>query len=83
VARGCHAGTVALLVVLAHAAGLGWLYLASVAVVALLLLVENSLVRAGDYSNVNLAFFTINGIVSVLMGVLAVADILLGFRRVF
>ena len=82
-ARGCHAGTVVLLVVLAHAAGLGWLYLAGVAAVALLLLVENSLVRAGDYSKVNLAFFTINGIVSVLMGVLAVADILLGLRRVF
>jgi 4-hydroxybenzoate polyprenyltransferase len=83
IARACHAGTVALLLLLGHVAQLGWLYYGGVAVVAVLLLVENSLVRAGDYSKVNIAFFTINGIVSVLMGSLAVADILLGMRPVF
>jgi 4-hydroxybenzoate polyprenyltransferase len=40
--------------------------------------IENLLVRADDFSRVNLAFFTINGVVSVGLGVLGVADILLG-----
>ena len=58
-------------------AGLGWLYGIGVAAVALLLLVENLMVRADDLSRVNVAFFTVNGVVSVLLGVLAVADCLL------
>jgi 4-hydroxybenzoate polyprenyltransferase len=82
IARAAHAGVVALLVILARWADLGWLYLVGVAAAALLLLVENALVRPGEYARVNLAFFTINGIVSVLLGTLAVADILLGLEPV-
>jgi 4-hydroxybenzoate polyprenyltransferase len=41
------------------------LYLGGVAVVALLLMYEHSLVRAGDLSRVNAAFFTVNGWISV------------------
>jgi len=83
IARAAHTGTVALLVLLAHLAGLGWLYLAGVAAAAVLLLIENCLVHPGDFSKVNLAFFTVNGVVSLVMGVLTVADILLGLRPVF
>jgi len=77
IARGCHVGTVGLLVLLAWVAPMGRVYLAGVAGVAVLLLIENALVRADDLSRVNLAFFTINGVVSVGLGVLAVADVLL------
>lgn len=77
IARSCHGIVILILIGLAPMAGLGWVYLSGVAVVAVLLLVENSLIRADDFSRVNLAFFTINGIVSVVLGVLTVADVLL------
>ena len=77
VARGCHAATVGLLAGLASAAGLGWLYAVGVVLVAALLAIENALVRADDLSRVNLAFFTINGIVSLLLAGLTIADCLL------
>lgn len=77
IARACHGVVVVLLAVLAVVAGLNWLFATGVAVVAVLLLIENSLVKPNDFSKVNLAFFTINGIVSVLMGILAILDVLL------
>jgi 4-hydroxybenzoate polyprenyltransferase len=45
--------------------------------VGALLLIENLLVRADDLSRVNLAFFTLNGCVSVLLAGLTIADLLL------
>lgn len=80
IARACHAATVGLLVILAWLAPMGSLYLVGVAAVAVLLLVENLLVRADDFSRVNLAFFTINGVVSVGLGLLGVADVVIGSR---
>ena len=82
IARGCHLLTVVSLVALAAVAGLGWLYLFGVATVAVLLVVEDRMVRPHDLSRVNLAFFTINGVVSLVLGGLAIADILLGLPRV-
>ncbi len=78
IARGCHVLTVVLLGVLGVLAGLGWVYLMGVAIVAVLLTVENSLVKPHDLSRVNLAFFTVNGLVSLVLGALAITDILLG-----
>ncbi|MCP4593724.1 MAG: UbiA family prenyltransferase [bacterium] len=83
IARVCHLFTVALLGLLAHIAGLGWVYLIGAAIVAVLLAIENSLVRADDLSRVNLAFFTLNGAVSLVLGGLAIADILLGMQPVY
>lgn len=77
IARAAHAATVVLLVALMPAAGLSWLYGIGAAAVALLLLIENAMVRANDFSRVNLAFFTVNGIVSLLLGALGIADCLL------
>lgn len=82
VARGCHAATVLLLGSLAALAGLGWLYLAGVLIVGVLLAVENSLVRANDLSRINVAFFTINGVISLALGALAITDMLLGLPAV-
>ena len=77
VARLCHVSVVLLLVGLAVVASLGWLYLTGVVIVAALLAVENGLVKPDDFSRVNLAFFTINGIVSVVLGVLTLLDVLI------
>jgi 4-hydroxybenzoate polyprenyltransferase len=50
--------------VLAAPAGHAWM-LAGVAVVALLLVYEHSLVRADDLSRLDAAFFTMNGVISI------------------
>lgn len=76
IARLAHVLTVALLMLLVPTAGLGKLYLFGVIVVAALLLVENALVRADDFSRVNLVFFTVNGAISLLLGMLTIADCL-------
>ncbi len=76
VTRMCHALVIVLLLVLAAVAPMGWVFQLGVGGVAVLLIVENGLVRAGDYSRVNLAFFTINGVVSLGLGVLAILDVL-------
>jgi 4-hydroxybenzoate polyprenyltransferase len=65
------------LVALVWSLGLGLLSLAGVTAVALLLVYEHSLVKPGDLSRVNAAFFTMNGYVSVLFFVFWAADVLL------
>ncbi len=77
IARAAHGLTVALLTALAPLAGLGGVYVAGVAAVAVLLFVENLLVRANDLSRINVAFFTVNGVVSLLLAACAIADIIL------
>ncbi len=76
IARTCHALAVLGLVALGFVAHLGVIYGAGVAVAALLLVVENSLVRPGDYRRVNVAFFTMNGIVSLVLATAAIVDML-------
>jgi len=66
----CHAVMLGLLVALGMASPhLGQVYFAGLAVIAVLLIVEHSLVRADDLSRVNRAFFQINGVIS--LGLLA------------
>ena len=57
--------------------------LLAVAMVAVLLAVENAMVRANDFSRVNLAFFTVNGIISVGLGIVAIADVLFDLPPAF
>ncbi len=66
VSRALHGGMVALLVVLWARMELGSAGLAGIAVTAALLIYEHSLVRAGDLSRIDAAFFTVNGWISVL-----------------
>lgn len=77
VARAAHLVVVGCLVALGIVADLGIVYAIGVALAAGLLIVENALVRADDLSRVNLAFFTINGVVSVAFAASAIGDILL------
>jgi 4-hydroxybenzoate polyprenyltransferase len=53
------------------------LYFCGAGIAIVLLVVEHSLVRRDDLSRLNLAFFTINGVISLLLGILGTADVLL------
>ena len=66
-----------LLIALLPAFALGKLALAGVLAVTLLLLYEHSLVKPDDLSNLNAAFFTMNGVISVVFAAFVAADILL------
>jgi len=77
VAQGLHVLMVACLVALVYVLSLGPLALGGVAVIAVLLVYEHSLVKPHDLSRVDAAFFTMNGYVSVLFFVFWAADILL------
>jgi 4-hydroxybenzoate polyprenyltransferase len=65
-ARLAHAGTVALLAAVGFGLDLGTLYWLGVAAVAVLLGYEHAIVRPGDLRRLNAAFFTMNGIISVV-----------------
>ena len=63
-----------LLILLEFTVLLGPIYLAGVVLVAGLLIYEHSLVKKDDLSNVNMAFFNVNGIISVGLMVFVVVD---------
>ena len=63
-----------LLVLLTSAVLLGPLYLTGVLMVACLLLYEHSLVKKDDLSKVNMAFFNINGIISIGLMLFVIVD---------
>jgi 4-hydroxybenzoate polyprenyltransferase len=77
IARGFHALMVALLFTLVFVFGLGAIALIGVGIVAALLAWEHSLVRADDLSRLNAAFFSMNGVISVIFFLFVAADILL------
>jgi 4-hydroxybenzoate polyprenyltransferase len=77
VARGFHVVMIGFLVALLIVFGLGKLAAVGVGVVILLLLYEHALVKANDLSKLNAAFFTMNGVISVLFFVFMAADLLL------
>lgn len=63
----CHAVTTGLLLWLGAWVGLGWPYWLGMVAVAGLLAYEHSLVRSDDLSRVNVAFFNVNGYISVTL----------------
>jgi 4-hydroxybenzoate polyprenyltransferase len=76
VARLTHVVCVTMLVALGLSSPmLGTLYFIGVGIATLLLIVEHSLVRPNDLSKVGLAFFAVNGIISLLLGALGIADV--------
>ena len=77
VARGFHLVMLGLLVALVFAFGLGKLAVIGVIAVAVLLAYEHSLVRHDDLSKLNAAFFTMNGVISVVFFVFVAGDLLL------
>jgi 4-hydroxybenzoate polyprenyltransferase len=76
-ARLCHAATVACLVAAGLGLPVGGLYWLGVAAVAGLLLYEHSLVSPRDRRRLDMAFFTMNGVISVAFFAFVLGDVLL------
>ena len=75
-ARFFHLLMLACLIALLMSFGLGKLAAAGIAVVALLLAYEHSLVSSNDLSKLNAAFFTMNGVISVVFFIFVASDVL-------
>jgi len=76
VTRICHLLAVCLLIAVGVSLGLGPFYYLGLAAVAALLGYENSIVHPDDLSRVNVAFFTLNGVISVVFLAGVLADVL-------
>ena len=76
-ARLCHMATVACLVAAGLGLPVGALYWIGVAAVAGLLLYEHSLVSPRDRRRLDMAFFTMNGVISVTFFAFVLGDVLL------
>ena len=76
IARGLHGLMLLALVSLVFLFGLGPLAMAGIAITAALLLYEHSIISPSDLRRLNAAFFTLNGIISVLFFVFIAADVL-------
>lgn len=79
--RALHLLMLALLVTLVLMFGLGKIAMLGVIAVAVLLAYEHSLVSATNLSRLNAAFFTMNGVISVVFFVFVAMDILLRNRH--
>jgi 4-hydroxybenzoate polyprenyltransferase len=77
IARAMHGGMLLLLCWLVALFGLGKVAMLGVAVVAALLLYEHTIISPKDMRRMNAAFFTLNGIISVLFFGFVAADVLL------
>ena len=73
--RGLHILMLAVLAAVVWVERLGWLSVAGLVVVGILLAYEHSLVRPDDLARVNAAFFTVNGFISVLFFAFWAADL--------
>jgi 4-hydroxybenzoate polyprenyltransferase len=73
-ARLLHAVTVPALLLFGYGAGFGGWYYAGVVVAAGILLYEHQLVKPGDLSRLDAAFFTMNGVMSVTVFAFALID---------
>jgi 4-hydroxybenzoate polyprenyltransferase len=76
-ARILHLAMLALLLWLVHVFSLGHFALIGVVAVAALLLYEHLIVSPRDLSRLNAAFFTMNGVISVVFFIFVAADLLL------
>jgi 4-hydroxybenzoate polyprenyltransferase len=77
-ARGFHAAAVGLLVAAGVGLGVSLYYWLGVAATAGLLVYEHSIVRPGDLRRLDAAFFTLNGVISVVFFAFAALDVLVG-----
>jgi 4-hydroxybenzoate polyprenyltransferase len=77
IARITHLVCLAMLITLGVVSvPLDWLWFIAVAIVACIFVFEHAIVKPSDLSRINLAFFTLNGIVSVCLGTLGIVDVL-------
>lgn len=74
VSRMMHVGMLVLLVWVGQLVHLSWGYYAGVVLAASFIVYEQSLVKPNDLSKVNMAFFTLNGWVSILLFLFTLLD---------
>lgn len=77
IARVMHLGMIAMLVWLVVLFGLGKIAMLGIAVVTLLLLYEHLIISPKDLRRMNAAFFTLNGVISVVFFGFVAADVIL------
>lgn len=77
-AKVLHGITIPALAAFGYAAGFGMWYYAGLVVAAGILVYEHQLVRPGDLSRLNAAFFTMNGVMSVVVFGFALFDRIMG-----
>ncbi|GAK11228.1 4-hydroxybenzoate polyprenyltransferase [Geomicrobium sp. JCM 19039] len=77
IARGSHIISVTALLTLSFISPLGWVFFVGAVICAGIMIYEHSLVSPNDLSKVNVAFFTMNGIISLLMLFFTIGDFLL------
>lgn len=76
VARATHAVCLGLLVLLGRITPqFGVLFAIAVGLAAAMLVFQHAIVRPGNLSRINMAFFTANGIISVVIGMLGIIDV--------
>lgn len=80
VSRLAHTVMIGFLTMAGITAHLGPIYFVAVAVVAALIAYEQFLVKPNDLSKLNVAFFTLNGYISVGLFILTTVDVLIGGR---
>jgi 4-hydroxybenzoate polyprenyltransferase len=76
-ARWLHAATVVFLAGVGARLDLGWLYWVGAGVVAALLAYEHWLIRPDDLRRLDAAFFTVNGVISVVLFLFVLAEVTL------
>jgi len=77
IARGSHVISIVALVLLSLTSPLGWIFFLGAMICAGIMIYEHSLVSHNDLSKVNVAFFTMNGIISMLMLAFTIGDFML------
>ena len=70
-----HILVVITLVLFMYFTSLNYVYLGGVVFVGIMLIYEHSLIKPHDLSKINLAFFTVNGIISMILMVATIVDI--------
>jgi 4-hydroxybenzoate polyprenyltransferase len=76
IARTMHLAMIALLFVMVHVFGLGLIALVGMCVVVVLLGYEHSIISPRNLTRMNAAFFTLNGIISVVFFISVAMDVL-------
>jgi 4-hydroxybenzoate polyprenyltransferase len=77
ISRASHAATMMALFWLAFLLPLGTFYLVGIGIALLLIVYEHTLVREGDLSKLDLAFFNMNGYISVTVFLFTLLDVVL------
>lgn len=77
IARLLHAASFIAFITLGVVSGMGWIYYLGVLISGAIMVYEHSLVKPHDLSKLDVAFFTMNGILSVVMFIFSIGDLLL------